>query len=377
MKTAALITKHACYNYGAVLQSYATENIIESLGVKCELVNYYSRRDIKESKLFSDFFSISGIMHNVRNALTAKSFLKRKKSFCEFMDKYYSVTEKKYTVDNISTLPQDKYDYFITGSDQTFNLNLEGTENNNVMQQKPFYWDFVEHGNKIAFASSLGEHFGVITQEQSKWMAEQLKKYSHISVREKALSDYIDNLINLKPQVVLDPTLLLSGDEWNKIIKPTKYDDSEYILFYTVLSEPWVIEYVKKISELTGLKVLAPHPQNRYEISSTGFDRVDYYGPSEFVSLIKNAKFVVTTSFHGTAFAINYNVPFVSLVLGEGNRISTLLSLCGLEDRAVTEKNKEGEIGDLFNIDYTVTNKKLEFEKQKSINYLKRAMDVE
>lgn len=375
MKTAALITKHGAYNYGAVFQSYATQYVIESLGVNCEIIDYQTKRCIEENKLFTKSFTVSDILHNVRNTFGAKTFLARKNNFCEYMNRYYNLTDEMFTVNNIATLSQEKYDYFVTGSDQTFNLNLAGESG--VEEQKPYFWNFLNNKNKIAFASSIGEHIGKITDDQKEWLKEQFESYNSMAVREENLADYVEKLTNNRPEVIVDPTLLLNSSEWDKTAKPTKFDDEDYILFYTVMSEPWVIEYVKKLSEKTGLKVLAPHPKNRFEMSAINFYRVDYYGPGEFLSLVKNAKLVVATSFHGTAFSINYNRPFLSLVLGEGNRINSLLSLCGLQDRAVTESTKDREVTNLFDIDYSFANRQLELEKTKSINYLKRALEIE
>lgn len=375
MKKVALITKHFAYNYGAVLQCYATQRFIESFGCECEIVDYRTARGIEKSKLFVKPNSLGNVIYDVRNAFSANSFLKRKRNFLSYMDKYYNLTKNIYTLANISSFKADEYDYFVTGSDQTFNVYLAGESG--VEEQKSYYWNFLSSPNKISFSASMGEHMSEIESGKEKqWMKEQLLSFKDLSVREKACADFIEKLTGRKAEILIDPTFMLTTDEWDKTIKPTKYDGEDYILFYSVLSEPWVIDYVKAVSEKTGLKVLAPHPKNRFEMGSTGFKRVDYCGPAEFVGLIKNAKLVVTTSFHGTAFSINYKKPFIPIILGEGNRIRNILNLCNLEELAVTEDNKKIDVESSYKIDYTFAESRLKEEREKCKEFMERAIDV-
>ena len=136
-----------------------------------------------------------------------------------------------------------------------------------------------------------------------------------------------------------------------------------------MVSAPWVVDYVKNLSQQTGLKVMALHPQNQFEIGCN-FKRVCDGGPAEFINYIKNAEYVITASFHGTVFSIIYQKPFFSLVLGEGGRIKGLLNGAGLGHRIVTSENLQTQL--LYeNKDIIEAEKFLENAREININFLK------
>ncbi|MBE7027136.1 MAG: polysaccharide pyruvyl transferase family protein [Ruminococcaceae bacterium] len=334
MKKVGVVTIHNAHNYGAVLQAYATQKTYEKLGVDCEIVDYSIPQVKKQNRFLLLPISKSNIKHDIRNALTPKLFLKRKKNFRSFLKLYLNLSKEKYNLKNIQNICERDYDILVTGSDQTFNLNLFENEKYSV----PFFLPWKFKGKKGAYSSSMGEKIRLITEKQSDLIKTALCDFDYLSVRESATANYIEKLTNQKPDVLYDPTLILSQDEWNAICDDTSIPEKEYILFYTVLSEQWVVDFVKKVSEELGVEVIAVHPQNSFEIS-TGFKRFSHSGPSQFLSLIKNAKLVITTSFHGTVFSMIYKKPFYSIVLGEGNRINDLLTKAKLTHRIIKESN--------------------------------------
>ncbi|MDD6479316.1 MAG: polysaccharide pyruvyl transferase family protein [Oscillospiraceae bacterium] len=360
MKKVGILTIHNAYNYGAMLQAYATQRTFDNFGVYCELIDYFTQFSEENKKFFRLPKSLGDVKNNIRNLAHPISFFQRKSRFKNFIKANMVLSKEKFTLENINEVANSDYDYLVTGSDQTFNLNL----NSHKEYLKPYFLPFKFDGKKASYSSSMGEKMHEITEEQKEWMRDKLSDYDAISVREPVAADYIENLISKRPEVVYDPTLALSREEWDKVCD-TEIIKEKYILFYTVLSEPWVIEYVKKVSKQTGLKVIAVHPQNSYEVGC-GFKRLSNSGPSQFINLIKNAELILTTSFHGTVFSMIYEKPFYSIVLGEGNRIRNLLSQAGLEERIITKEKtlKEIEFGN-----EDMKQLKEFFEKTRSTNY--------
>lgn len=339
MKKAGILTIHSAYNYGAVLQAYATQQTFKNLGVDCDIIDYNVSFVEKDKKFLLLPTSTRNIKNNIRNILQPKNFFARKKFFKKFIDDNLSLSSKKFTADNIKDVCYDGYDCLVTGSDQTFNVNL----NNCRKDLYSYFLPFEFKGKKYSYASSMGEKMHLITEEQSLWIKENLSDFDALSVREPVAAEFIEDLLGVRPEVIYDPTLVLSKNEWNNICDEQNIPNEKYILFYTVLSSSWVVEYVKEISRITGLKVIAAHPQNSFE-SRSGFKRMSNIGPAQFIGLIKNAELVLTSSFHGTVFSMIYGKAFYSFVLGEGNRINNLLSSSNLTYRAIKKEERPKEI---------------------------------
>lgn len=366
MKKIGLLTVHHAYNYGAVLQSYASLKTLGDLsGNECEIVNYDTKTFRRDRQIFFFPKSASDLMRNIRGLLRYRSSKKRKENFERFMSEHYVLSQEFYT--SAKALENAEYEIMITGSDQTFCLHLRDCPKD----MEIFFQEFFSHGKKAAYAPSVGEKSALNTPEENRRIADCLKRFDYLSAREEKTAGFIRQLTGTSPDIVLDPTLLLNADEWDKVSAPVNMPfPGEYIFFYTVLSAPWVIEYVKKMSRLLGLKVIALHPKNRFDLKS-GFEHLEYCGPDNFLYLLRNAKCVITTSFHGTAFAINYNVPFKSLVVGSGNRILSLLSALSLEDNAVHAPDVNNADISFLKTDFSDSNKLLEGLRNKSIDFLK------
>lgn len=361
MKKIGIITMHSNKNYGAVLQSYALQKKICDLGYEAKLIDYIPDSELYNTENFHRSLSKRASVDNIRFLLNVKNQLKRTHGFEAFAKKYYNLT-KRYTQNDLPKENELNMDVYITGSDQTFNLLLMGEP----QARYPYFLDFVHNGKKISYASSMGEKILELGEKDRAWIKKALKDYSHIAVREEKAADFIEGLGIERPKITIDPTMLLTCGEWEKIAEMPKNVKGKYILFYSVLSDKWVVEAVKKISKETGLPVVAPHMKNRYELSA-GFKRADYASPEEFIALVKNAEFVCTSSFHGTVFSIINNKPFISFILGEGNRIKTLLKNTGLESNAVY-------CGDEIHIPQSncnAANDLLEILRKNSVNLLK------
>lgn len=202
-----------------------------------------------------------------------------------------------------------------------------------------------------------------------------MRLYDYISVREKFEQRFIKDMINKDVPVLIDPTLLVDKKEWQDII-PDRIVNEEYIFFYTLFATKEMIDIVKLISKKLGLKVIISNISNQYEIFS-GFEKKTESGPLEFLSLIKYAKLVCVSSFHGTVFSIILNRPFFAINGMSDNRISTLLEMTKLTQRALTKNNVDECVNNMFNINFEEAAKNIKREKEKSILFLKEALDLD
>lgn len=360
-KKIGIATIVALNNYGAVLQSYALVAELNNLGYAAEIIDF---REVGQDdcNMFVKIKGVKDVLRNLRKLPHYKAHKQRMLLFNNFVTKYLPLSPNYFSgeLENID----ERYDILCTGSDQTFNVLLNAFK-------KEFFLTFCQDLPKISYASSFGEYCNNFSETEKKWIKEQLLKYKYLSIREKNGVELVKSLTSRTDIMqVLDPTLLLDSEHWKKLIKNQNKKNERYILFYSVLSKPWVVEKVCEISQATGLLVYAPHLQNQYEIGCK-FKRVIECGPCEFLKLIANAELVLTTSFHATVFSFQFEKPFYSFILGEGNRIGSFLELVNLKERAITE-NQTIDIG--LEIDYTLPKVLLDKERNASRNYLENAL---
>lgn len=362
-----ILTIHHAYNFGAILQSYATYRILNDLGYDAEFIDYENETFSNERKIFLPLNSLGNVFRNIRSLFQYRQLKLRIQLYEEFYKKM-KVSHEKYNSESINNL--SGYDVVLTGSDQTFALYLT----NNPNDIKPYFQEKIKNIRKVSYASSMGEKFFKITENDNIWMKKCLADFDFLSVREIKSADYIERLLGKRPEIVLDPTLLLSPLKWKEEMVETKFAQGDFIAFYTVLSAPWVIKYVETLSIKTGLKVIAMHPRTRYEMR-TPFNYLGAIGPGEFLTIINKAKYVVTTSFHATVFSILFRKKFVSLCIGEGNRQKTLLNIFNIQTQLVTESFNCDYSPLIENeIDYEFVHKKLLDEQKRSISFLQKAL---
>ena len=338
-------------NYGNRLQNYALQEVLYKLGFASQTFEniYQERKIINKIKRYYDL--------KKKN----KKFALKLKRFAEFNRKYINIKGKirsYYVPKNINK----KFDYFICGSDQIWNPYYIGNTGTNFLS-------FANKNKTISYAASFGT--SSIPINRKKEFQKYLNHIRCLSCREIQGVEIIKNLTGREARLVLDPTLLLSKTEWEKIAKKTKYvPDGEYLLTYFLGSV--TEEYdkrIKKIANKNRLKIYNIMDLSDMDKFSTN--------PSEFIYLIKNAKLICTDSFHGTIFSIIFNKPYIifernSSMENMNSRFESLNQILELPNRNYN-KIKENEI---FNIDYNKINKNIEKEKIKSIEYLKKSLDL-
>lgn len=361
MLKAKLLTFHNAENYGAMLQAYALKNTLKNEGYGVQFINYQDKNILKDYKLirfnsFKSFFSsIFFIFRNV----------KRKISFKKFSDKYLDTKLKKYYTNEQIEKDISKENILIAGSDQIWNVNLTCTLSD------IYTLNFNNCKNKLIYGASVGNEELIDVYKDS--FVEKLKDVEYISVRESNVKEKLENILNKSVECVLDPTLLLSKTDWNNLLEESKFVNpikEDYILVYTLFESEKVTLAANKLSEITGLKVVHFRKYNAYK---NELKSLYTYGPTEFVNAFKNAKYVITNSFHGTVFSIIYNKKFSAILPCERKkRIEELLYALDIQDRILDDNKDINKI--LDEIDYDSVNNKLEGLKTKSINYLKKGI---
>lgn len=363
MKKIGIATIIALDNYGALLQGYALLKKFNELGCDAELLDLREKGQ-NDCSMFVKVKGFKDILRNMRKILNYSSAKKRLNLFQDFVKENIKLS-KNYPDEKTLRETSLDYDMLVTGSDQTFNIKLP-------VFKKAYYLGFNKEIPKISYASSFGENCKSFTKEECDWIKKHLDCYNHISVREKQGVDLAKEITGREDIIqCVDPTMILPPEKWEQITNTEAAPKEDYILFYSVLSNKQIVEEVKRISAQTGMRVIAPHLQNSFEMG-TDFCRAIKTGPREFLGLIKGAKLVLTTSFHATVFSVIFKKPFYSFLMGEGNRIGSLLDMLGLEGRKI--KNAKIENVD-YEIDFTSAHKALEEERKKSEEYLQKCVE--
>lgn len=367
MKKVGIITFHASHNYGSVLQAYALKNVISELGFECEIINFRTER---QKDQYRPLTKRKGLKYIAKNSYFFIHYQSRNRKYQKFekfiSERLISSTQIEYS--SLMELEKNPplYDYYISGSDQIWNTAPSDAD-------MSYFLPFVNKGIKIAYAPSFGQ-IGNISHKDE--IAKYIADYDYLSVREEFGKNLIKEMTGREVPILPDPTLLIDAIAWESIATE-RLIEREYLFFYTLFATKEMIDIVKFISQKLDLPVVISNISNQYEIFS-GFIKLRDAGPQDFLSLIKYAKFVCTTSFHGTVFSIIMNKPFFAINGMDDKRINTLLCSTGLTERSITKKDYDKKIEIAYkNYDYSVVNKSIMKQRNSANCYLKKALDLE
>lgn len=359
-----IITLNDNFNYGNRLQNYALEYMLKCFGCNTNTI-WYRKENSKLNKKYTTFDNLRRYIfnrHNYRNYINKHILFNdiiREYNFKKFSDKYInSVFDYEIKPDL-----NDKYDYFVVGSDQIWNPTFSNLKNE--------FLQFADRNKRVAYAASFG--VSEIKPDKVEIVRKGLNGIDYISVREQAGAKIVKDLTGKDVPVLVDPTLLLTAEEWEKVMeRPVWYRDEKYILVYFLSKLPDKIKSdIKNLAEKYKLKI----------IDLMVRENIDYYcsPPSEFLYLIKNCSLMYTDSFHGTVFSILNKRPFVTCSREGGvnmdSRIDTLLSMFGLENRKISKENNY-EIANLLEIEYPNVEAILDRERQRSREFLCKALNI-
>ena len=352
-----VITRHAPSNYGSLLQSIATTTILERLGHTCEIIDYIRDDEQGLKAVTTGLNGKQGWNGNPLKKLAYIAFRYPEEKLAEvkfsrMRRKFLKLTRLCRTLEDLKKLNAD---VFMTGSDQVWGPTLNGH------YDEAYFLSFVTGKPKTAYAASFGRtEFTSATLSEYKKM---LSDYTGIAVRENSAVDLLAQMNIPCAGQVLDPTLLLTGEEWGKWIE--KDVQGKYVLVYQLHNNPALSDYAVRFARHVGLPLYRVSPT--FHQYRRGGKFVYLPGLGEFLSYIKNCTYFITDSFHGTAFALNFNRQFIEILPNNktGSRNQSILKLTGLQDRIVTDFN-DFSIADKY-IEYASVNKILEEERKKSV----------
>ena len=355
-----VITLHAVKNYGSVLQAFATKKLFESYGHDVHIINYV-KEESKDENLMK-FWAGNNLIKRIIMYPTIKKWGKVFDTFCR---EELCVSGRKFTIDeDFESFPLNA-DLYCTGSDQVWNSKW----NNGIL--KPLYLSFVPKDKfKFAFAASFGQDR--LSEGEVLETKKFIDQYNYISVREDSAKIIIEEQYGISGCVhIVDPTLCVDRFFWKKYAKPQNKQE-DYILIYNLNRSSEFDKYAKKLSKLTGCKL---------KRLCMRYDQVLRCGESiiipeifEFISLIDNAKYVLTDSFHATAFSMNMNTRPICIYPNEfGGRIESFLKMTESLQCHVQDYSDFDVI--YRDVDFDLVNKILEKERIKARGYLETVFD--
>lgn len=368
MKT-GLITFHNSYNCGSMLQTYALFNVLNRMGHDVEVIDFSNEG---QRNVYSVFYRNNTLKNVIKNLLISLCHKKIARDFTRYEDfkkKHFSLSNRCYT--DASQLSDDTYDIVVTGSDQVWNITIEDGDD-------AYFLPWVKTARKIAYAPSFGARNIMEYAKDPQRYANYLKSFHSISIRENNGKTWIKALANIDVPVIIDPTLLLSKCDYDKIASTELSLPKKYIFYYSPGYSSDINQLVKNISKKYKLPVIAFNAKHFYinRMFLTGMTVPKIEDPSTYLQLIKNATMIITTSFHGTIFSSIYNKCF--WVVKNGNmfktddRVSTLVQGLDLMDRVIPI-----EFNDNFNYladkDYTNYYQLLSTEQKKALNFLEES----
>ena len=302
MKKVAVLTFHRANNYGASLQAHALPYVINKLGAKAELLDYRpaGMEKLYHSKVpsYKGLKRFLALLHHryLRDRATYRAFDSFRRHTMRISGQIYGSPSELKAADSL-------YDLFIVGSDQVWNPDI--TILSGKKADFSYFLDFVKDGcKKKSYAASLG--VSELSEDDCRVYRDNLSSFSEISVREHKAAELLEHLLKRSVNIACDPVLLLSADEWMKFERPYPLPAQDYVLAYSVGGKKELMTYARQVAKEKQCAVYAIQPPIVGTVCSDSGQMLTGVGPAEFVWLIRHAKAVVTTSFHGSAFSLLY-----------------------------------------------------------------------
>lgn len=378
-----VITIENVNNYGAELQATATIKVLQDMGYDAEIINYcyYKNWNFKDTQMSAPFVSMSAkgrLMYRVKYRLVnwfvsevlPRFFPTIRRRILRFDDFHKINTKMSKRYLSMPDLYQAKMDYdvYVVGSDQVWNPSASSSI-------EPYFLTFApKEAKKISYASSFG--VSNIPDSLYEKYKELLSNIDYLSVREQAGVSLVKALTGKEATCVLDPTLLLNREQWGNIMLAYPHMPSRYILVYQLLPSETLPSLAMRIGEEKKCPVYYLAKRAYAVNAPKGMRLIKDAGPAEFLWLIKNASCVVTNSFHGTAFSVNFGTPFYAVLKpsrGGNARITSLLTSVNLMDRTVYE----GDAMPAFSaFDADLVQRYIQQLRNDSISFLQNALWV-
>lgn len=352
-----ILTFHDAHNYGAVLQAFALKKYLKNVGADARIINYHHvdmeygfprKRKLKEK-------SLRGVY---KHLYSKKDHYLRWEKFEKFIKELIDGEDETYRTEE--SLGKLDIDVWISGSDQIWNSEITHGLN------RGYYLDFETNGKKVTYAVSMG--IDKLDDHLEEDFKNYLKNIDCISVREASLKEYIEKFIDMPVEKVVDPTLLLTNDDYkelylNRIIK------EDYLLIYALKTDERLKKMAEKIAAERKLKIIEI---NDYKNPNYYCTQISNAGPHEFVTLFRDASFVISNSYHGTVFSILNHKEFITFrFMNRNSRMETLLASAGLSERLIQTVE---EYKNLKPINYKEVEEKMKKDINSSKDFIKRTI---
>lgn len=359
------ITCHDVYNVGASLQAYALVTYLRSLGHEAEIIDYkpdYLSNHYRlwglsnpayDKPVLRELYNLAKLPRRIKARCS-----KRKKCFDTFTRDYLPKTQRRYTSNDDLKRNPPEADVYFAGSDQIWNCFFQNG------RDPAFYLDFAPEGcMKASYAASFATED--VPEEWKPQVKQWLYKLDAISVRESSGVEIVNRMGIPGATQVLDPVFLLPREHWEKMAEPIA-NEQRYILLYDFDKNPEMIAAARNLADKNGWKLYSVLP---CEECDRCFDQE---GPLTFLTLVRNAQYVISNSFHATAFSLIFEIPFAVCRRKEGinTRMLDLLTLVDMEDHMVDVKC----LKNLFCNGFQINEHKLETEIMNSKHYLEKVL---
>lgn len=354
-------------NYGSALQSWAMHQAMKEISGYNPILVDYCPDILKDKDPLNPFKNMWDKDEESRKMceLSLPAIRENYYKFDQFYTNRFARTNKKYTSQNFDEVVRDEaLAGFLCGSDTIFCIDEFGFDDG-------YYANFdCMKNNSISYAASFGD--AVFEGNDLLTLKERLQNFKALGLREQKMipqvSEYTDNLVNK----VIDPTLLHDSKKYDEIASKDRLVEEKYILYYSRRYSSQMEEYVEKIAKEKHYKVV------EISLRATNYQKGHkmFYeaGVEEFLSLVKYAEFVVTNSYHGMIFAIQYRRPFVIFTREQcNNKIDEVLQLLQLTNRQMIIGDKLCELNE---IDYDMVHSIIEAERLKSISILRQELEL-
>ena len=351
-KKIGLLTFQDTNNFGSMLQTYGLFKAVTDLGLDIEVIDYkneaLARKEVPHlPKLRKNLLKY--IINWIRNPFRLKY-----KALQKFLFENMNVSEKcdKKSIKKVA----QRYNIILVGSDMVWEMEIQGGD-------LTYFLDFDNDASKkVAFASSVGFPW---KDEDKKVIKPLLEDFKSIAVRETKSADWVEELIGGRPPVVCDPTMLLSQQEWLKMVKKTKPQE-KYILVYFENDNGDCLQTAITYANKNHLKVKCIE----YGASTDMYESVYPRTINDFLSLIYNAYLVITASYHGILFSLYFNKSLIYFLRRQTSRVDTLVEKLGIGicNGELIHNNK------IPLLDYVLVNNAIEQYREESMRCLKNIL---
>lgn len=359
-KQIGILTFWYAVNPGSALQAYSLWKTINSLSpeIECNLINY-------QSTYYRSLFLKFPFKLSIIQIIAFFFFSHWYYRYQRFWKGIPLAVKPQRRMDEKKLKSIEGYDCIVVGSDQVWNTELTNKNFN-------FFLPFISGIKKVSFAASIGLHD--FPEEDKDAIKGFLKDFSCISVREAAAQDAVERLIGVRPQLMMDPSLLLNKEQYESITEHPSIK-KKYILLYLRHKDSKITPYAKKMADTLGLQLVECH--DRIKKISNDNIIIRYPDPKRWMGLIRDAEYIFTDSFHGCAFCINFNKPFYVMISSANSemssRIYNILDRYKMTDRLITEKS---DLMAMRDMSFEYSNSMLEQDRETAINYLKSALNL-